>query len=111
MSEVEDGQFFRWANVHLIIAGRTYLRRGYMDSVKLNKRAMVVFFMLFSSAILPFSGVVLHDAVLHDSERLKFVPMAFHNIAAIVFAVSAVIHMKYNWNPWKMNGETFTLLA
>jgi hypothetical protein len=53
--------------------------------------------MLFSAVQLPVSGILLHDSSAHGSARLKFIAMAFHNVAAVVFAVSAAIHVKYNW--------------
>jgi len=70
-----------------------------MDNVKLNKRALVLFFMLFSAAILPFSGLMLHEASSHGAERLQFLVMALHNVAAIVFTISTLAHLKYNWKP------------
>lgn len=68
-----------------------------MVRTPLNRRAIVTFFMLFSFATLPLSGVLLHESVLHGTEHLKFLSMAFHNVAAIVFTLSAVVHVKYNW--------------
>ena len=70
-----------------------------MENTKLNKRALVVFFMLFSAAILPFSGLMLHEAGSHDFQRLQFMAMALHNVAAIVFTISTIAHLKYNWRP------------
>jgi uncharacterized membrane protein len=70
-----------------------------MDNAKLNKRALVVFFMLFSVAILPFSGFLLHEASAHDLERPRFIAMALHNVAAIVFTIATIVHIKYNWKP------------
>ena len=70
-----------------------------MNNSKLNKRVLVVFFMLFSAAILPFSGLMLHEASSHDVERLQFLAMALHNVAAIVFTISTLVHLKYNWRP------------
>lgn len=66
---------------------------------KLNKRALVVFFMVFSGILLPFSGLMLHDALHHNSESIKFITMSFHNVAAIVFTLSSIFHIKYNWQP------------
>jgi hypothetical protein len=70
-----------------------------MDKAKLNKRALVVFFMLFSALILPFSGLMLHEAGSHDSQKLQYLAMALHNVAAIVFTISTLVHLKYNWKP------------
>jgi hypothetical protein len=70
-----------------------------MEKTKLNKRALVVFFMLFSAAILPFSGLMLHEAGSHDSQKLQFIAMALHNVAAIVFTIFTIVHLKYNWKP------------
>lgn len=63
---------------------------------KVNRRVMVTFIMLFSFVILPFSGLLLHLADDHASGSLKTFSMTFHNIAAIVFTIAAVIHVKYN---------------
>jgi hypothetical protein len=70
-----------------------------MDDAKLNNRALILFLMLFSAAILPFSGIALHEAISHGSERLKFVAMGFHNVAATIFTLSTLVHLKYNWKP------------
>ncbi|MCJ7435428.1 MAG: DUF4405 domain-containing protein [Anaerolineales bacterium] len=66
-------------------------------STQLNKRALTFFFMIFSAIILPFSGVPLHEALNHNTEVLKFFSMGLHNVAAIVFCVSAIIHINLNW--------------
>jgi len=63
---------------------------------QLNTRVMVVFFMIFSAAILPFSGFLLHEVSNHEIEGLRFVAIGFHNVASIVFAVATLIHVKYN---------------
>jgi len=66
-------------------------------STALNKRALTFFFMIFSAAILPLSGIPLHEALNHNAEALKFFSMGLHNVAAIVFCVSTIIHIKLNW--------------
>jgi len=66
-------------------------------TTQLNKRALTFFFLIFSAAILPFSGIPLHEALNHNSEVLKYFSMGLHNIAAFVFAISAIIHIKLNW--------------
>ena len=70
-----------------------------MNKARLNKRALILFYMLFSAAILPVSGFLLHDSISHNSEHIKFITMAFHNVAAIVFTVSALFHIKLVWKP------------
>jgi hypothetical protein len=68
-----------------------------MDNAKLNRRAMVVYFLFFSALILPISGILLHSTHENGSEKLEFISMASHNIAAVIFTISSVIHVKYNW--------------
>ena len=63
---------------------------------QLNIRVMVVFFMIFSAAILPFSGLLMHASANHQADRLHWVTMGLHNVASIVFAVAVLLHVKYN---------------
>ena len=64
---------------------------------QLNVRVMVVFFMVFSGVILPFSGVLMHEAANHQASGLHWITMGLHNVASIVFAISALLHIKFNW--------------
>ena len=66
---------------------------------KLNKRALVFFLMLFSASILPFSGFLMHEATNHGTESVRFLSMGFHNVASIMFAMSLLLHLKFNWKP------------
>jgi len=66
-------------------------------STQLNKRALTFFFMVFSAAILPFSGIPLHEALNHNAETLKYFSMGLHNVAAVVFCISTIIHIRLNW--------------
>jgi hypothetical protein len=61
---------------------------------KMNKKALVVFFMLFSGIILPFSGLTLHHAESHELLYLRWISMAVHNVVAIIFTISVIIHVK-----------------
>ncbi|MCE5249637.1 DUF4405 domain-containing protein [bacterium] len=64
----------------------------------INKRSLNVLVMFFSCALLPPSGIILHlsdHAAASDLER-QFV-MSIHNFSAVLFLISAVIHMKTNW--------------
>jgi hypothetical protein len=63
---------------------------------QLNARAMVVFFMIFSAAILPFSGLLMHESANHHEDSLHWVTMGLHNVASIVFVVAVLIHVKIN---------------
>ncbi len=78
---------------------RMILKGEIMNNARtkqLNTRVMVVFFMIFSAAILPFSGFLMHEAANHNADSLRWITMGLHNVASIVFAVSALIHVKYN---------------
>ena len=57
---------------------------------------MVVFFMIFSAVILPFSGFLMHETANHHVAGVHWVTMGLHNVASIVFTVAALIHVKYN---------------
>ena len=63
---------------------------------QLNKRVMVVFFMMYSAAILPFTGFLMHEAANHNANSLHWITMGLHNVTSIVFAISVLIHVKYN---------------
>jgi hypothetical protein len=62
----------------------------------LNKRALVFFYLIFSGVILPISGLMLHAS---SSDRVKFIAMVLHNMAAIVFTITSIVHVRYNWKP------------
>jgi len=70
-----------------------------MDNAKLNGRAIVFYFLFFSVLILPISGILLHITHENDSEKIEYISMAFHNLAAIIFTISSVMHVRYNWRP------------
>lgn len=67
-----------------------------MERVRLNKRVLTTFGMIFSFATLPISGILLHETDQQGPERIKFLAMALHNVAALIFAASATLHMRYN---------------
>lgn len=68
---------------------------------KMNKRAIVSMSMLFSFIWLPPSGVVLHLTDNAAMSQLRHAAMAVHNFAGIIFLISALIHVVYNFNAIK----------
>jgi uncharacterized membrane protein len=63
---------------------------------QLNTRVMVVFLMIFSAAILPFSGLLMHESANHHADSLHWVTMGLHNVASIIFTLAVLIHVKFN---------------
>lgn len=62
-----------------------------------NARRIVSLFMLFAFIVLIPSGILMH---LNDTPGLhndKFFAMAVHNISAIIFVVSGIFHIKFNF--------------
>jgi uncharacterized membrane protein len=68
-----------------------------LKSEKLNKRVLVIFFLIFSGILLPFSGFMLHQSSNDNLGNIIFIPMSFHVVAAIVFTFASIFHIKYNW--------------
>ncbi|HPG38267.1 MAG TPA: DUF4405 domain-containing protein [bacterium] len=69
-----------------------------MEEKKVNKRVLTVFFMIFSGVLLPFSGIILHTQE-GATGSLYFTAMGVHNLAALVFTIFSILHVKYNWKP------------
>ena len=65
----------------------------------LNKRSLNVFVMLFSFLLLPFSGILIHDTHgISERALLRHFAMSVHNLAAIIFLISCIIHIIFNRN-------------
>jgi len=63
----------------------------------LNKRQLNVLIMLFSFALLPFSGMMIHSTHgLAERELIRHFAMSVHNLSAIIFLTTAVIHLVTN---------------
>ena len=62
----------------------------------LNHRALVAILMVGSFACLPPTGLALH---LTDgaSFQVRHLPMTIHNLAAIIFLISVILHLMFNW--------------
>lgn len=62
-----------------------------------NKRSFNVILMLASFIILPFSGILIHST--HQTpvtSKIHHFAMSVHNVAAIIFVVTALIHLTAN---------------
>jgi len=58
--------------------------------------------MLMSGIILPISRIILHKAINNDSDESIFVSMAFHNVSALIFLISSILHLRYHWRTIKV---------
>jgi hypothetical protein len=59
-------------------------------------RTVSSLFMLFSFAVLVPSGIALHVATDAGTEGAQHVAMTIHNVSALVFLISALIHIGFN---------------
>ncbi len=55
--------------------------------------------MLFSFVVLVPSGIALHFATDDGTEGAQHVAMTIHNVSALVFLISALIHIGFNRAP------------
>jgi hypothetical protein len=63
----------------------------------LHKRSLNVLIMLFSFSLLPFSGIIIHSTHgMSEKEPLRHFAMSVHNLSAIIFFISCVIHLLAN---------------
>ena len=67
----------------------------------LNKRALASMFMFFSFICLPLSGIWLHYAQTGNLTTTVHFLMSVHNMAAFIFCIATMLHLKYNWNALK----------
>ena len=70
------------------------------DQIKkpFNKRAFIANTMFFSGALLPFSGYMNHRLQIEPIVGARHFWMSVHDMAAILFTISVVIHVYYNWH-------------
>lgn len=71
-----------------------------MDQIKkpFSKRAFITNAMFFSGALLPFSGYMNHRLQILPVTGSRHFWMSVHDMAAILFTISVVIHIYYNWH-------------
>ena len=62
-----------------------------------NKRAFVSLTLFMSGALLPFSGYMNHLLQFGYLTPEKHFWMSIHNVAAILFTLSAITHIATNW--------------
>lgn len=66
-----------------------------------SKRAFIANTMFFSGALLPFSGYMNHRLQSEPITGSRHFWMSVHDMTAILFTISVVIHIYYNWNSLK----------
>ena len=62
-----------------------------------NRRAFVSLTLFVSGALLPFSGYMNHLLQFDHLTPEKHFWMSVHNVAAILFTLSAITHIVTNW--------------
>jgi Na+/melibiose symporter-like transporter len=68
-----------------------------LEKTKTNKRTLNVLVMFFSFIMLPWSGLLLHTTHGRmEREVLRHFAMTVHNIAAIIFLITCVLHIIVN---------------
>jgi hypothetical protein len=75
--------------------------RGNMEDVKFNKRAFYSTVMLVSGILLPVSGILNHQTGFDGLTPERHFWMSVHNVAAILFTIFGILHVKLNWKPMK----------
>ena len=61
-------------------------------------RRIVSLLMLFAFIALIPSGILMHLNDTAGSHNEKFIAMAVHNISAMIFVISGIFHIKFNFN-------------
>lgn len=63
----------------------------------INRRQLNVMTMLFSFALLPISGIIIHNTHgLEERELIRHFAMSVHNLSAIIFLSTCVLHLIAN---------------
>ena len=63
----------------------------------LNKRTLNVLIMFFSFMLLPASGIIIHSTyMISEREPLRHFAMSVHNLSAIIFLTTCVVHLIAN---------------
>jgi hypothetical protein len=63
----------------------------------INRRQLNVMVMLFSFLLLPFSGIIIHSTHgIAEREPFRHFAMSIHNISAIIFLSTCVLHVVAN---------------
>jgi hypothetical protein len=65
---------------------------------KMNTRSLAALFMFFSFILLVPSGIAMHLAAQSSAGQWHHATMAAHVAAALIFLVSAAIHLAVNWH-------------
>lgn len=64
---------------------------------KTNKRSLNVLVMFISFMMLPWSGIIIHNTHgMGEREMLRHFAMTVHNVSAIIFLTSCILHIIAN---------------
>ena len=68
-----------------------------VEKQSLNRRSLNVLIMFFSFSLLPFSGIMIHSTHgMSEREPIRHFAMSVHNLAAIIFLVTCLLHLFAN---------------
>jgi hypothetical protein len=71
-----------------------------VEKQSLNKRSLNVLIMLFSFSLLPFSGIMIHSTHgMSEREPIRHFAMSIHNLSAIIFLITCLVHLFVNRKP------------
>lgn len=65
----------------------------------LNSRALVALLLICSFVWLPVAGIGLHFADSAPFAPTRHLLMTIHDLAAAIFLISVLLHLKLNWKP------------
>ena len=68
-----------------------------MKKKSFNKRAFASVAMFLSGILLPLSGIMNHQLAFSAMTQQYHFWMSVHNMSALIFCISAVTHVTYNW--------------
>ena len=68
-----------------------------IEKKKFNKRAFLSILLLISGSILPVSGIMNHELQFETMTPARHFWMSVHNMAALIFLLSAIMHVSMNW--------------
>jgi hypothetical protein len=68
-----------------------------IEKPKTNIRSLNVMIMLFSFLMLPWSGILIHKTHgMEERELIRHLAMTVHNVSAIIFLTSCILHIIAN---------------
>ena len=79
-----------------------------MTKPRFNLRAFISIVMATAGLILPFSGLALHRRYIGPMTLTMHLWMSVHNGSAVLFMISAIIHIHLNRKAFLKSGHTLT---